>query len=114
VTALLKLLLGLPWIWSYALIGVLARVPTPLAERVPAGRGREKERDEGSMIRSVKADLTSPGALALVSEGVDVVFHLAAIGPDAAEKDFDLGMKVNFDATRSLLARCRRLEVRVL
>lgn len=65
------------------------------------------------MIRSVKADLTSPGALALVSEGVDVVFHLAAIGPDAAEKDFDLGMKVNFDATRSLLARCRRLEVRV-
>jgi nucleoside-diphosphate-sugar epimerase len=86
---------------------------SPVAERVPGAGGREKQRDEGSVLRSVKADLTSPGALALVSEGVDVVFHLAAIGPDAAEKDFDLGMKVNFDATRSLLTRCRRLEVRV-
>jgi nucleoside-diphosphate-sugar epimerase len=72
---------------------------------------REGDEDEG-VCRSVTADLTSPGALSLISEGVDVVFHCAAIGPDAAEEDFDLGMKVNFDATRSVLTRCRRLEVR--
>lgn len=56
--------------------------------------------------------LQCPGALAVISEGVDVVFHLAAVVSGAAEADFDLGMKVNFDATRSVLTRCRRLEVR--
>ena len=42
---------------------------------------------------------------------MDAVFHLAAVVSGAAEADFDLGMKVNFDATRSVLTRCRRLEV---
>jgi hypothetical protein len=54
------------------------------------------------------------GALAVVSEGVDAVFHLAAVDSGAADANFDLGMKVNFDATRAVLTRCRRLEVRPL
>jgi D-erythronate 2-dehydrogenase len=37
------------------------------------------------------------------------VFHLAAVVSGQAEADFDLGMKVNIDATRSLLELCRKL-----
>jgi nucleoside-diphosphate-sugar epimerase len=36
------------------------------------------------------------------------VFHLAAIVSGQAEADFDLGMRVNFDATRHLLDICRQ------
>jgi len=37
----------------------------------------------------------------------DVVIHLAAVVSSAAEADFDLGMRVNVDATRALLERAR-------
>ena len=37
------------------------------------------------------------------------VFHLAAVVSGQAEADFDLGMRVNLDATRLLLERCRKL-----
>jgi D-erythronate 2-dehydrogenase len=36
------------------------------------------------------------------------VFHLAAVVSGAAERDFDLGMRVNVDGTRWLLEGCRR------
>ena len=39
----------------------------------------------------------------------DTVFHLAAVVSGAAERDFDLGMRVNLDGTRRLLEACRRL-----
>jgi nucleoside-diphosphate-sugar epimerase len=38
----------------------------------------------------------------------DSVFHLAAVVSGAAERDFDLGMRVNVDGTRGLLDACRR------
>ena len=41
--------------------------------------------------------------------GVDAVVHLAAVVSAQAEADFDLGMRVNVDATRMLLERARRL-----
>jgi len=37
------------------------------------------------------------------------VFHLAAVVSGQAEADFDLGLRVNVDATRLLLEACRRL-----
>src|SRR5690606_1922365 len=37
------------------------------------------------------------------------IFHLAAIVSGHAEVDFDLGMKINFDATRQILERAREL-----
>lgn len=37
------------------------------------------------------------------------VFHLAAIVSSQAEADFDLGMRINVDAFRALLERCREL-----
>ena len=41
--------------------------------------------------------------------GVESVFHLAAVVSGEAEADFDLGWRVNVDAMRSLLERCRAL-----
>jgi len=37
------------------------------------------------------------------------VFHLAAVVSGQAEAEFDVGMRVNLDATRALLERCRKL-----
>ena len=44
-----------------------------------------------------------------LGDGVDVVFHLAAVVSAQAEADFDLGMRVNLDGTRTLLEACRNL-----
>ena len=38
------------------------------------------------------------------------IFHLAAVVSGHAEADFDIGMRVNLDATRLLLERCRALK----
>ena len=45
-----------------------------------------------------------------VTADTDTVFHLAAVVSGQAEADFDIGMRVNLDATRLLLERCRRLK----
>lgn len=49
---------------------------------------------------------------ALLDELIDnetaLVFHLAAVVSGQAEADFDLGMRVNLDATRALLEACRQ------
>src|SRR6266487_527943 len=39
----------------------------------------------------------------IVEPDVDAVFHLAAVLSGQSESDFDLGIRVNVDATRSLL-----------
>jgi nucleoside-diphosphate-sugar epimerase len=39
--------------------------------------------------------------------GAGSIFHLAAIVSGMAEADFDLGMRINVDATRLLLDLCR-------
>jgi D-erythronate 2-dehydrogenase len=46
----------------------------------------------------------------IVEADVDAVYHLAAVVSGQAEAEFDLGMRVNVDATRALLEACRRLE----
>jgi nucleoside-diphosphate-sugar epimerase len=46
----------------------------------------------------------------IVERDVDLVYHLAAVVSGQAEAEFDLGMRVNVDATRALLDACRRLE----
>jgi nucleoside-diphosphate-sugar epimerase len=45
----------------------------------------------------------------IVEHEVDVVFHLAAVLSGQSEAEFDLGMRVNVDATRNLLDACRAL-----
>lgn len=57
---------------------------------------------------TLQADLASGDAAArLFGDGVDAVFHLAAVVSGQAEADFDLGMRVNIDVTRALLEAAR-------
>ncbi len=61
-------------------------------------------------VRPVIGDISDPGFLTRAIEpDVTSVFHLAAVVSAAAEADFDLGMRVNVDATRAVLERCRAL-----
>jgi nucleoside-diphosphate-sugar epimerase len=61
-------------------------------------------------LRSVVGDIADPAVLAdAVSPDTQAVFHLAAVVSGQAEADFELGMRVNLDATRALLERCRAL-----
>ncbi|HTQ76922.1 MAG TPA: D-erythronate dehydrogenase [Burkholderiales bacterium] len=59
--------------------------------------------------RAVKGDVSDAATLAGVcTPDTDAVFHLAAVVSGAAEADFDLGMRVNFQGTALLLARIRQ------
>jgi len=61
-------------------------------------------------VRTVTGDLADPAVVArAVTDDTDSVFHLAAVVSGQAEADFDIGMRVNLDATRALLERCRTL-----
>jgi D-erythronate 2-dehydrogenase len=46
-------------------------------------------------------------ARSLITPQIEVVFHLAALVSGGAEANFELGTKVNLDATRDLLEACR-------
>jgi nucleoside-diphosphate-sugar epimerase len=48
-----------------------------------------------------------PFARSLVTREVETVFHLASLVSGGAEQNFELGTKVNLDATRDLLEACR-------
>jgi len=63
-----------------------------------------------SRVSAVTGDL-GDGALleGVVSADTDSIFHLAAVVSGQAEAEFDTGMRVNLDATRALLERCRKL-----
>jgi len=61
-------------------------------------------------VRAVTADLADRDVIErAVTADTDSIFHLAAVVSGQAEADFDIGMRVNLDATRLLLERCRRL-----
>jgi nucleoside-diphosphate-sugar epimerase len=61
-------------------------------------------------VTSIAGDLADPAVVErAVTTDTDSVFHLAAVVSGQAEADFDIGMRVNLDATRLLLERCRRL-----
>ncbi len=61
-------------------------------------------------VRRVDCDVRdAPQVHSLISGRVDVVFHLAAIMSGAAERDYELGWKINLDGTRNVLEACRAL-----
>jgi D-erythronate 2-dehydrogenase len=56
----------------------------------------------------VTGDITQASTLAAaLGTHTSSVFHLAAVVSGQAEAEFDVGMQVNLDATRSLLELCR-------
>lgn len=59
-------------------------------------------------IERVIGDIADPKVLARVTDGVDLVWHLAAVVSSAAEADFDLGMQVNLHGLMSLLETLRK------
>lgn len=65
---------------------------------------------EDPRVRTVVGSIAEPEVVerALDAE-TQAIFHLASIVSGQAELDFDLGMRINFDATRLLLERARRL-----
>src|SRR5688572_19013888 len=46
-------------------------------------------------------------ARSLITPDIDVIFHLASLVSGGTEQNFELGTKVNLDATRDLLEACR-------
>jgi len=59
-------------------------------------------------VRPVTGDITDRAQIErLIDANTHAVFHLAAIVSGQAEQEFDLGMSINFDATRMLLERIR-------
>jgi D-erythronate 2-dehydrogenase len=59
-------------------------------------------------VRCVEMDLSKDGAAtSILSDKTEIIFHLAAVVSSHAEKDFELGWKVNLDVTKQLLEACR-------
>src|SRR5262245_52734794 len=70
--------------------------------------GHEVRATDQSAPAPIIGNLAYPQfARSLVTPEVDVVFHLASLVSGGAEQNFELGTKVNLDATRDLLEACR-------
>ena len=90
---LAKALLRSPIGFNELLLADIVKPPAPIS-------------DDRVTCRQV--DLSEAGAAAtLVTSKTGVIFHLAAVVSSHAEKEFDLGWKVNLDITRQLLEACR-------
>lgn len=61
-------------------------------------------------VRVLTGDISDPAQIdKLVDADTSSIFHLAAVVSSQAEQEFELGMRINFDATRALLERVRVL-----
>ena len=83
--------------------GTQRRIETIVLLDVVAATGLDDPR-----IEPIAADIADPQTLArVIDRRTASVFHLAAVVSGQAERDFDLGMRVNLDASRLLLDACR-------
>lgn len=88
---------------------LLREPPGPTAPELVVAVDREPCRvSDARVVQRVGAIDEPAFADGLLRDGVDVVFHLAAVLSGEAESDFDLGFRVNVDGTRGLLECCRR------
>ncbi|AIY43173.1 Nucleoside-diphosphate-sugar epimerase [Collimonas arenae] len=63
---------------------------------------------DDARIEQITGDITDSALLErVITTQTAAIFHLAAIVSGQAEADFDLGMRINLDASRLLLERCR-------
>jgi nucleoside-diphosphate-sugar epimerase len=61
-------------------------------------------------VRPVTGDIADAALLErVIDQDTAAIFHLAAVVSSQAEADFELGMRINLDASRLLLERCRAL-----
>src|SRR5262245_47650649 len=76
--------------------------------RFLGGMGHDVIATDQSAPAQVIGNLAYPQfARALVTPEIGAVFHLASLVSGGAEQNFELGSKVNLDATRDLLEACR-------
>ncbi|HYS63218.1 MAG TPA: D-erythronate dehydrogenase [Paraburkholderia sp.] len=62
-----------------------------------------------SRVRTEVGDIAERSVLErVIDDQTSAIFHLAAIVSGQAEADFDLGMRINLDASRLLLETCRQ------
>src|SRR5580765_1501564 len=62
-------------------------------------------------VESRVGDITDAGySSAILDRDVRVIWHLAAVLSGQSEAEFDVGLRVNVDATRALLDRARSLD----
>jgi len=65
---------------------------------------------DDARIDAVVGDIADAAVIErAITKDTQSIFHLAAIVSGQAEADFELGMKINFDATRIILERARAL-----
>jgi D-erythronate 2-dehydrogenase len=57
-------------------------------------------------VESRVGSVADPGFAASIA-GADIVYHMAAVLSGQAEAEFEIGMRVNVDATRAMLEACR-------
>jgi D-erythronate 2-dehydrogenase len=85
-----------------------ASIDGQAASRITLLDQRIVNRIDDPRMRYLEADISDRCALEQSIEGgVDCVFHLASIPGGAAERDFELGMKVNLHSTLGLLEALR-------
>ncbi|PLC55283.1 NAD-dependent epimerase [Pollutimonas nitritireducens] len=61
-------------------------------------------------LRYLCADISEPAQWrSIINDDISGIVHLAAVVSGTAERDFDLGMRVNLDGTRALLDAARSL-----
>ncbi|MEM6803974.1 MAG: D-erythronate dehydrogenase [Bacteroidota bacterium] len=85
--------------------------PKKIEELILFDRFLPKGIEEDPRVSLVAGDICDPSAIrSLLDQPVELIFHLAAVVSGEAEKNFDLGMKVNLHATLELLEVCRNLE----
>lgn len=83
--------------------GALERIDRITLLDVVAATGFDDQR-----IQVVAGDIADASVLSgVIDSQTSSVFHLAAVVSGQAEKDFDLGMRVNLDAARLVLDACR-------
>ncbi len=82
--------------------------PAALTEIVLVDQAMPEHGVSDARIRKVVCDITDHAFIGrLFAPPVDAVFHFAAVVSAGAEADFDLGYRVNLDATRLILEACR-------
>ncbi len=85
--------------------GAAGYIGSALVKTLPAARTLTT--DQTAPARVI-GNLAYPRfARSLIAADVDLVFHLASLVSGGAEQSFELGSKVNLDATRDLLEACR-------
>ena len=67
-------------------------------------------RGNDARVCCIQGEVTDRAAIERTfADGVDALFHLAAVVSAGAEADFDLGMRVNVDGLRVVVDACRAL-----